>query len=55
VGDLVGMPDPRFEELSRVISIYGINFELNPFKFKFKLGLHKPHIKTFREKYMEVP
>jgi hypothetical protein len=33
LGDLVGRPDPRFEELSRPAAIYYIIFEINPFKF----------------------
>jgi hypothetical protein len=55
VGDHVGIPDTRFEELSQPASIYRIIFELNPFKFKFELGLHKMHIKFLWEKYLEVP
>jgi hypothetical protein len=55
VGDLLGMPDPRFEELSRPTAIYRIIFELNPFKFKFELGVHKLHFKKIEGKYLEVP
>jgi hypothetical protein len=33
LGDLVGRPDPKFEELSRHAAIYCIIFEINPFKF----------------------
>jgi hypothetical protein len=43
VGDLVRMTDQIFEELSRPVAIYKIIFELNQFKFKFELGLHKLH------------
>jgi hypothetical protein len=47
LGDLVGRPDPRFEELSRPAAIYCIIFEINPFKFKFELWVHKLHFKKF--------
>jgi hypothetical protein len=39
------MSDPIFEELCRPVAIYRIIFELNPFKFKFELGIHKLHFK----------
>jgi hypothetical protein len=55
VGDLVGRLDPRFEELSWHAAIYWIIFELNPFKFKFELGVHKLRFKKIAEKYLEVP
>jgi hypothetical protein len=55
LGDLVGRPDPRFEELSQPTAIYWIIFELNPFKFKFELWVHKLHFRKFGEKYLEVP
>jgi hypothetical protein len=50
-GDLVGMPDPAFQEFSRPLSIYLIIFELNPFKCKFELGVHKLHFKNSEGKY----
>jgi hypothetical protein len=37
-------------ELSRPATIYKIIFELNQFKFKFELGVHKLHLKKFGEK-----
>jgi hypothetical protein len=53
-GDFVGRPDPRFEELLQHAAIYLIIFGLNPFKFKFKLGVHKLHFKKIGGKYLEV-
>jgi hypothetical protein len=47
MGDLVGRPDPRFEELSRPAAIYLIIFESNLFKFKFELWVHKLHFRKF--------
>jgi hypothetical protein len=55
LGDLVGRPDPRFEELSHPTTIYWIIFELSTFKFKFELWVHKLHFRKIGEKYLKVP
>jgi hypothetical protein len=55
IGDLVGRQDPVFHEFSRPAVIYYIIFELNPFKCKFELELHKLHFKKFEGKCLDVP
>jgi hypothetical protein len=55
IGDLVGREDPGFHEFSWPAAIYQIILELNPFKCKFELELHKLHFKKFEGKYLEVP
>jgi hypothetical protein len=47
LGNLVGRLDPRFQELSPRATIYCIIFEINPFKFKFELWVHKLHFRKF--------
>jgi hypothetical protein len=47
IGDLLGWQDLEFHEFSQPAAIYWIIFELNPFKLKFELELHKLHIKIF--------
>jgi hypothetical protein len=54
-GDLVGRQDPGFHEFYRPAAIYYIILELNPFKYKFELELHKLHFKKIEGKYLEVP
>jgi hypothetical protein len=55
VGDLRGQPDPRIHEFSWPAVIYRIIFELNPFKFKFELGLHKLHFKKIGKNTWRCP
>jgi hypothetical protein len=52
---LVGRPDLRFEDLSQPTAIYWIIFELNPFKFKFELWVHKLLFRKFGENTSRFP
>jgi hypothetical protein len=55
IGNLVGRQDLGFHEFSRPATIYQIIFELNPFKSKFLLELHKLHFNFFRDNTWRFP